>query len=132
MSSTRSRSVRAKRRVAILTSARRGTAKSSQRERERSRSNRIVEGSGNVFVDIGFPPEEAINLSLRSRLMIELTERLKTLKITQALLPELESQRFGHFSEATEAIRQLDLPYGAALRLIKMRTGNEDRCTSGA
>ena len=89
MSSTRSRSVRAKRRVAISTLAPRGTAKSSQRERERSRSTSIVEGSGNVFVDLGFPPEEALNLSLRSQLMSELEQRLKTLKLTQAEAAEL-------------------------------------------
>ncbi len=89
MSSTRSRNAQTKRRAVISTSAPRGTVKSYQRGRERSRSTKIIEGSGNVFVDLGFSPEEATNLSLRSDLMTELEEHLKTLRLTQAEAAEL-------------------------------------------
>ena len=41
-------------------------------------------GSGNVFADLGFPPDEAVNLQLRSDLMMRLRTRLETLRLTQA------------------------------------------------
>jgi predicted XRE-type DNA-binding protein len=41
-------------------------------------------GSGNVFADLGFAPDEAANLQLRSDLMIRLRKRLETLGVTQA------------------------------------------------
>ena len=34
--------------------------------------SRIIEGSGNVFVDLGFPPEEALVLAMRSQLIAKL------------------------------------------------------------
>lgn len=36
----------------------------------------IVESSGNVFVDLGFPPDEAAILALRAELMARLRETL--------------------------------------------------------
>ncbi len=45
---------------------------------------KIQRGSGNVFSDLGFPPEEAANLQLRSDLMIQLRKRLTALGLTQA------------------------------------------------
>ncbi|MGQ0815049.1 MAG: helix-turn-helix domain-containing protein [Gemmatimonadota bacterium] len=45
---------------------------------------KIQRGSGNVFSDLGFSPDEAANLQLRSDLMIELQKRLATLGLTQA------------------------------------------------
>ena len=47
-------------------------------------------GSGNVFADLGFPPDEAVNLQLRSDLMMRLRTRLETLQ-QRAL--RLEGQR---------------------------------------
>lgn len=44
---------------------------------------KIEKSSGNVFADLGFPPEEAANLSVRSDLMIQLRKRLDHLKLTQ-------------------------------------------------
>ena len=44
---------------------------------------KIQRGSGNVFTDLGFPPEEAANLQVRSDLMIQLRKRLEALKVTQ-------------------------------------------------
>lgn len=51
----------------------------------------IVHGSGNVFLDLGFEPEEAANLQLRSRLAIELRRYIEAEGITQAEAAE----RFG-------------------------------------
>jgi len=45
---------------------------------------KITRGSGNVFTDLGFPPEEAANLQLRSDLIIQLRKRLSTLGATQS------------------------------------------------
>lgn len=43
----------------------------------------FVRGSGNVFADLGFDPEEAANLQLRSRLAIELGRYIEAEGITQ-------------------------------------------------
>ncbi|MEP6780328.1 MAG: helix-turn-helix transcriptional regulator [Gemmatimonadaceae bacterium] len=45
---------------------------------------KITRGCGNVFADLGFAPDEAANLQLRSDLMIKLRKRLATLGTTQA------------------------------------------------
>lgn len=45
---------------------------------------KITRGSVNVFTDLGFAPDEAANLQLRSELMIKLRKRLLTLGTTQA------------------------------------------------
>jgi predicted XRE-type DNA-binding protein len=44
---------------------------------------KIRRGSGNVFRDLGFAPEEAANLQARSTLMIQLRKRLEALGVTQ-------------------------------------------------
>ncbi|MGV3710246.1 MAG: helix-turn-helix domain-containing protein [Gemmatimonas sp.] len=45
---------------------------------------KITRGSGNVFTDLGFAPDEAANLQLRSELMIKLRKRLSAMGTTQA------------------------------------------------
>jgi predicted XRE-type DNA-binding protein len=45
---------------------------------------KITRGSGNVFTDLGFPPDEATNLQLRSDLTSALLRRLKKLGATQS------------------------------------------------
>ena len=45
---------------------------------------KITRGSGNVFTDLGFPPDEAANLQLRSDLTIKLRKRLEAMGSTQA------------------------------------------------
>jgi len=45
---------------------------------------KMVRGSGNVFSDLGFAPTEAMNLQLRSELMIHLRKRLTARGATQA------------------------------------------------
>ena len=41
----------------------------------------INESSGNVFVDLGYPPEEAAILQMRSDLMADLRKFIKTKKL---------------------------------------------------
>jgi predicted XRE-type DNA-binding protein len=47
-------------------------------------ASRIQRSSGNVFRDLGFGPEEAENLRVRSNLMIELSKLIKARRLTQA------------------------------------------------
>ncbi len=63
---------------------------------------RIVEGSGNVFVDLGFDPAEAEVMKLRAEVMIRTAQRLKEQGWTQA-----------------EAARQLGITQPRVSRLIK-------------
>ena len=44
---------------------------------------RSKRSSGNVFLDIGFPPYEAQNLRVRADLMIELIRFVRSRKLTQ-------------------------------------------------
>ena len=45
---------------------------------------KLTRSSGNVFTDLGFPPEEAEHLKIRSDLMIELCEAIKVRGLKQA------------------------------------------------
>jgi predicted XRE-type DNA-binding protein len=44
---------------------------------------KVTRSSGNVFRDLGFPPEEAANLTVRSMLMIEIKKHIQAEKLTQ-------------------------------------------------
>jgi predicted XRE-type DNA-binding protein len=46
--------------------------------------NDITSGSSNVFEDLGFEPQEAINLRIRADLMLDLREFIQTQQWTQA------------------------------------------------
>ena len=70
---------------------------------------RIRRGSGNVFQDVGFPPEEAAHLLIRSDLMITLNQLLvergvtqvraaKLLGVTQPRISDLRRGRLELFS----------------------------------
>ncbi|WP_295401379.1 helix-turn-helix transcriptional regulator [uncultured Thiocystis sp.] len=63
---------------------------------------RIIDSSGNVFVDLGFDPAEAEVLKLRAEVMIRTAEQLKVRGWTQA-----------------EAARQLGITQPRVSRLIK-------------
>ncbi len=43
----------------------------------------VTPGSGNVFEDVGFPPDEAKNLLIRSRLMLAATRFIEDRGLTQ-------------------------------------------------
>jgi len=47
-------------------------------------SNAITKSSGNVFIDLGYSPEEAAILQMRADLMTKLREFIETRKLTQA------------------------------------------------
>ncbi len=44
----------------------------------------IVKSSGNVFLDLGFPPEEAAILQMRAEVMTDLRKFIERNKLTQA------------------------------------------------
>lgn len=50
---------------------------------------KIGKSSGDVFRDVGFSPEEAASLKIRSDLMIKLSEIIKRRKLTQAAAAKL-------------------------------------------
>lgn len=45
---------------------------------------KVTRSSGNVFLDLGFPPEEAEHLKIRSSLMIHLRKVIETRGLKQA------------------------------------------------
>ncbi len=49
----------------------------------------IIKSSGNVFLDLGFPPEEAAILQMRSEIMADLRKFIKNKKLTQAKAAEI-------------------------------------------
>jgi predicted XRE-type DNA-binding protein len=49
----------------------------------------IQKSSGNVFTDLGFEPEQALNLKVRSDLMIELSKLIEERGLTQTAAAEL-------------------------------------------
>ncbi len=50
---------------------------------------RITKSSGNIFLDLGFPPEEAAVLQMRAEIMADLRKFISTKKLTQAKAAEL-------------------------------------------
>ncbi len=44
----------------------------------------IIKSSGNIFLDLKFPPEEAAVLQMRSELMADLRKFIQSKKLTQA------------------------------------------------
>jgi predicted XRE-type DNA-binding protein len=64
----------------------------------------IIESSGNVFLDLGFPPAEAEVMKLRAEVMIRMEQHMKTQHWTQA-----------------EAARQLGITQPRISRLIKRK-----------
>ena len=44
---------------------------------------KVTRSSGNVFRDLGFPPEEAANLRIRSMLMVEIKKHIQDENLTQ-------------------------------------------------
>ena len=52
-------------------------------------SHHITPADGNIFEDIGFPPDEARNLKLRSELMMAVTDLVEERGLTQTQAAEL-------------------------------------------
>jgi predicted XRE-type DNA-binding protein len=87
---------------------RRGLTQRSTRTQSRRRS-RLTQGSGNVFADLGFDPQEAQNLLLRSQTMMVITQwfedsgltqaaAAKTMGLTQPRLNQLLKGKIGEFN----------------------------------
>lgn len=52
-------------------------------------SEQVLNSSGNVFIDLGFSPDEAAVLKMRSDLMTDLRKYIKAKKLTQAKAAEI-------------------------------------------
>lgn len=50
---------------------------------------KVTESSGNVFVDLGYSPEEAAILEMRADLMAKLRKFIKSKRLTQARAAEI-------------------------------------------
>ncbi len=93
--------------------------------REKSRL-RVTPSTGNVFRDLGFPPEEAEHLLIRADLMIELQRRIeaqgmsqaaaaKRLRVTQPRISDLLRGRIDLFS--TDALIDMLARLGVEVRV---------------
>lgn len=51
-------------------------------------SKQITESSGNVFIDLGFEPAEAMVLQMRAKLMNDLREYIRSSELTQMAAAE--------------------------------------------
>ncbi|HEX6371307.1 MAG TPA: XRE family transcriptional regulator [Longimicrobium sp.] len=49
----------------------------------------VTPADGNIFADLGFPPEEAVNLRIRSRLMVEAIRIIRARGLKQKKAAEL-------------------------------------------
>ena len=52
-------------------------------------SETIINSSGNVFLDLGYSPDEAAILQMRCELMADLRKLIKAKKLTQAKAAEI-------------------------------------------
>jgi predicted XRE-type DNA-binding protein len=64
-------------------------------------SKDVVESSGNVFIDLGFSPEEAAILQMRADLMADLRKFIKARKFTQSKAAELLGVSQSRISDLT-------------------------------
>jgi predicted XRE-type DNA-binding protein len=88
---------------------------------------KVTPSTGNVFRDLGFPPEEAEHLLIRADLMIELQSRLdargmsqaaaaKLLRVTQPRISDLLRGRIDLFS--TDALIDMLARLGVRVRVL--------------
>jgi len=52
-------------------------------------SKDVVNSSGNVFIDLGYPPDEAAILQMRADLMADLRKHIKAKRLTQTKAAEI-------------------------------------------
>ncbi len=65
-------------------------------------TEKIIKSGGNVFSDLGFKPDEAMNLKLRSQLMMELENWIKQSNLTQSEVAKILNV---HQSRISDLIR---------------------------
>jgi len=51
----------------------------------------ITESSGNIFVDLGYSPDEAAILQMRADLIVDLRKFIKTKRLTQTEAAKIHS-----------------------------------------
>src|SRR5439155_18295712 len=87
MSFTRSKNAPARRRSAISRSPAAASKQSAKRGRAKdeqaSHDSLMTPSSGNIFEDVGFPPDEARNLLRRAELMLAVERVIERRKLTQ-------------------------------------------------
>ena len=54
-----------------------------------NKAERITHSSGNVFLDIGFPPEKAAAMKLKARIISAIQHEIRRRRIRQAKLVEI-------------------------------------------
>ncbi len=59
----------------------------------------VKKSSGNVFLDLGFPPEEAAIYQMRAEIMAELKKFIKSKKLTQAEAADILCVSQSHVSD---------------------------------
>ncbi|SPF45650.1 Transcriptional regulator, XRE family [Syntrophobacter sp. SbD1] len=64
-------------------------------------SEEILTSSGNVFIDLGFSPDEAAVLQMRADLMADLRKFIKTKQLTQAKAAEILGVSQSRISDLT-------------------------------
>jgi predicted XRE-type DNA-binding protein len=52
-------------------------------------SEAVVHSAGNVFIDLGYPPDEAAILQMRADLMADLRKWIKAKRLTQSKAAEI-------------------------------------------
>jgi len=62
-------------------------------------SKTVVNSSGNIFIDLGYPPDEAAVLQMRADLMADLRKFIKTKRLTQAKAAEILGVRQSRISD---------------------------------
>ena len=88
---------------------------------------KVARSSGNVFRDLGFPPEEAQHLKIRSDLLIQLqkliasrglkqSETAKILRVTQPRVSDLLRGRIDLFS--TDVLIDMLSRFGVRVKLV--------------
>jgi predicted XRE-type DNA-binding protein len=60
------------------------TAQRANSRKERNMTKKVTESSGNIFLDLGFPPHEAAVMLLRAKLAEALRAWMEREKLTQA------------------------------------------------
>jgi len=100
-----------------------------------SRKLKMERGSGNVFIDLGFPPDEARNLLMRSELMIRIGRFVKDSGLTQARaarLLGLTQPRLNAMLKGRIDLFSLDALVNAAVRAgleVELRVSSPKRAT---
>jgi predicted XRE-type DNA-binding protein len=76
----------------------------------------ITKGSGNIFEDIGFEPNEAADLKLRTDLMRKLRNFIRT----QNLTPDRAASYFGESQSRINHLIDIDIEHFSVEQLVHL------------